>query len=70
MAMPEGTKQSQVTNAAPEKLKLPIVECPGCRRPMTVRLIEPSPALALSTVHFRLLCKAETKRNLKLAKAT
>jgi hypothetical protein len=68
--MTEATKQFRATDVAPGTVAtLPTVECPGCKRPMAVRLIEPSPAPALSTVYFRCLrCKAETRRELKLEK--
>ena len=45
----------------------PVVECPGCKQPMTLRVIEPSPIAGLSTGHFRcLLCRTETAREFKV----
>ena len=45
----------------------PVVECPGCKQPMTLRVIEPSHIVGLSTGHFRcLLCHTETAREFKV----
>ena len=54
-------------SVTPPSSSMPVVECPGCKQPMTLRVIEPSPIAGLSTGHFRcLLCRTETAREFKV----
>ena len=49
-------------NFSPMAEKLPVVTCPGCRRPMALKVVEPSVLRGMQTVTFHCAqCDADYK---------
>ena len=56
-----------IAASPPPSGSVPLVECPGCKKPMSLRVLEPSPIAGMTTGHYRcVLCHAETERQFKI----